>query len=160
MAAHRTKRGFSLVELVIVIVIIGVIAAIAVPRISRGASGAGAAGLRADLYVLRNAIDLYSAEHVGAYPTVAAFVAQMTTYTDDIGGTSPTKTGAYIYGPYIQAIPKLKVGAGANNGKGKNVVAAGPAASTTGWLYVEATGLITANSGTATDDAGDLYTTY
>ncbi len=157
---QRTKTlGFSLVELVIVIVIIGVIAAIAVPRISRGAAGAGAAGLRGDIYVLRNAIDLYAAEHNGVYPAVLTFSDQLTLYTDDIGGTNATKDATHIYGPYLVAVPALKVGAGANNGKGKSAVGA-VAASATGWIYIVGTGKITANSGTATDDSGDLFTTY
>ncbi len=159
MNKQRTRGGFSLVELVIVIVIIGVIAAIAVPRISRGAIGAGASGLRGDLYILRNAIDLYAAEHNGTYPAALTFEGQMTTYTDVAGATSATKTGAFVYGPYLVAVPALKVGEGANNGKGENGVAA-TAAATAGWIYDEDTGVISANAGTAQDPDGVDYTTY
>ena len=64
-----TPRGFSLIELVIVVVIIGIIGAIAIPRMSRGAKGAADSAVTANLTVLRNALDLYSTEHVGVYPT-------------------------------------------------------------------------------------------
>lgn len=159
MKMQRAQKGFSLVELVIVIVIIGVIAAIAVPRISRGATGAGASGLRGDLYVLRNAIDLYAAEHNGNYPALATFEAQMTTYTDISGATSATKTGAFVYGPYLVSVPKLKVGSGPNHGKGSKTLAAA-SASGVGWIYTAATGAISANSDTAEDPDSVLYTTY
>ncbi|NOS99480.1 MAG: prepilin-type N-terminal cleavage/methylation domain-containing protein, partial [Phycisphaerales bacterium] len=108
----KRTRGFSLVELVIVIVIIGVIAAIAVPRISRGAAGAGASALRGDLHVLRNALDMYSAEHGSTYPAILTFEAQLTQFTSDAGATSVTKDATYKYGPYLVAVPVLKVGDG------------------------------------------------
>ena len=158
----RTKRvwnAFSLVELVIVIVILGVIAAIAVPRISRGASGAGAAGIRADLYILRNAIDLYAAEHNGTYPDDTTFEDQLILYTDIDGTTSATKGDPYLFGPYLVSVPVLKVGDGVNNGKGSKTVAAAAAAGV-GWVYDKVTGLISGNSGTAVDEKGTLYTDY
>ncbi len=161
MSIKNKSKGFSLVELVIVIVIIGIIAAIAVPRISRGAAGAGASGLRGDLYVLRNAIDLYAAEHNGAYPsgTDATFKLQMTIYSDDSGATNAVKDTTYKWGPYLVSVPALKVGEGANNGKGSNNT--GPAAlATVGWIYDPLNGKITANSGTAADDSTTLFTTY
>lgn len=155
MATTKSKRGFSLVELVIVIVIIGVIAAIAVPRISRGAAGAGASALRADLHVLRNALDMYSAEHGGDYPAVLTFEAQLTQYTDDSGATSTTKDSQYKYGPYLIAVPVLKVG----DGKGSKTVAAAAGAGV-GWVYTVASGSIKANAGAATDESGDPYSDY
>ena len=149
------RRGFSLIELVIVVVIIGIIGAIAIPRLSRGAEGASDSALAGDLAVLRNAIDLYATEHGGTYPTVAAFEAQLTTYTDESGTASATKTGAYIYGPYIRSIPALKVG----DEKGSTDVAAA-AAATVGWVYNATSGTITANTDTAKDASGKLYTDY
>ncbi len=159
MKIQNTRRGFSLVELVIVIVIIGVIAAIAVPRISRGAVGAGSAGLRGDLYVLRNAIDLYAAEHNGKYPTLAGFAAELTTYTDAAGGTSATKVGAFIYGPYLVSVPKLKVGEGPKHGKSSDTLGAA-SLSGVGWVYDATTGIISGNADTANDPDGIAYTTY
>lgn len=156
------KTGFSLVELVIVIVIIGIIAAIAVPRISRGAAGAAGSAVRADLTTLRSAIERYAAEHDGAYPSISPstkFVDQLTTYSDDQGNTNDTLGAPYIYGPYLGSIPHLPVGEGANSGKGQNAVGSSPAAAK-GWVYDEDTGRISANSGTATDGSGVLFSDY
>lgn len=155
-------RAFSLVELVIVVVIIGVIAAIAVPRISRGARGAGESALRGDLAALRNAIDLYAAEHSGNFPTAGAFEAEVTTYSDDVGGTSTTKTAVFKFGPYLRSLPPLPVaGAGAIIGgkKGDTAVAATDGAGV-GWIYTEASGTIVANTGTAADEGTTLYSDY
>ena len=76
---RRTRRGgFSLLEVVIVVAIIAILAAIGIPRMSRGSKGAGDSALSGDLAVLRNAIDLYAAEHGGRprrASTVRTFVA-------------------------------------------------------------------------------------
>src|SRR5678809_1659153 len=103
MSASRSssRKGFSLIELVIVVVIIGIIAAIAIPRLSRGASGAADSALAGNLSVLRNAIDLYATEHGGTFPAQATFEAQLTQFSDASGATATTKTSAAIYGPYI-----------------------------------------------------------
>ncbi len=102
---RRIERAFSLIEMVIVVVIIGIIAAIASPRLSRGVEGAAEAALIGDLAVVRGAIDHYVTEHIGDPPTGGNFVAQMIQYSDINGNTSPTKTGLFIYGPYLRAIP-------------------------------------------------------
>jgi len=158
--ASRKHNGFTLIELVIVVVIIGTIAAIAIPRLSRGAEGAADAKLSGDLAVLRNAIDLYATEHGGSYPsdTEATFIAQITTYTDINGNTNASKTGAYIYGPYIRKIPTLSVGT--NKGKdGIEKTTLGAAGK--GWFYNGTTGEIKANlDDSETDAAGDRYNAY
>jgi prepilin-type N-terminal cleavage/methylation domain-containing protein len=150
------SRAFSLVELVIVIVIIGIIGAIAIPRMSRGAAGAADSALTANLSILRNAINLYEAEHGGKFPTVADFVGQMTTYTDDAGTVNATKTDPYVYGPYLRAIPALPVGAN----KGKSAVAAADGTGV-GWIYDATTGKVKANCADAEVDArGVKYNAY
>lgn len=160
MKSKSRKGAFSLVELVIVVVIIGVIAAIAVPRISRGARGAGESALRGDLAVLRQAIDLYAAEHGGTFPVAGTFEAQITTYTDDIGGTAGAPDATHIYGPYVRALPPLPVsgeGVALGGKKGDKDVSDVDAVGV-GWLYTVATGTIVANTGTATaDDGVTLY---
>lgn len=151
---RSVRGGFSLIELVIVVVILGIIGAIAVPRLSRGAEGAKDSALITNLSTLRNAIDLYTTEHEGLRPATANIVAQLTAYTDINGGMSATKTGAYIYGPYIRSIPPLPVGAN----RGKTGIAAADGAGV-GWLYTESTGAIVANA-SESDASGKAYNTY
>lgn len=162
---RRTKHAFSLVELVIVIVILGVIAAIAVPRISRGAAGADESSLRQSLAVMRTAIEMYSAEHGGDYPgkdgSASTFQDQLLKYSNRNGGVSDTKTGAFIYGPYLRRqIPPLPVGIKAGQNAVK-MVNSGPAADTAGdfgWVYNYSSGAIIGNADDATD--ADPNTTY
>ncbi len=152
---HR-NRGFSLIELVIVVVIIGIIAAIAVPRMSRGAAGAQDSALTGNLAVLRSAIDLYSTEHGGTYPAAATVVNQLTLYSSDAGATNATKTGAFIYGPYVRAVPALPVNCPR---KGAVGIAAADAAGI-GWIYDETNGKIRSNTTTEADVSGKLYSDY
>ncbi len=150
-------RGFSLLEVVIVVAIIAILAAIGIPRMSRGSQGANDSAVGGDLAALRNAVDLYSAEHGGTFPTAAGITAQLTKYTDIAGATSDTKTMTHIYGPYIRNIPSLPVGP--DNRKGSSKIA-GSDANGVGWLYTEASGKINANTGTTKDDQNRLYSEY
>ncbi len=163
-------RAFSLVELVIVVVIIGVIAAIAVPRISRGAKGAGESALRGSLASLRNSIDMYSAEHNGAWPGAdgsdATLISQLTKKTD-AGGTVGTTAGTHIFGPYLRGgFPPVPVGPNV----GESGVMMSTAAdlttdvdettdTTLGWIYNYQTGDIIANTDD-TDEKSRGYDTY
>jgi prepilin-type N-terminal cleavage/methylation domain-containing protein len=164
---NKTRfRGFSLVELVIVVVIIGVIAAIAVPRISRGAKGANDASVRGSLASLRNAIDMYAAEHAGAFPGADkdpdTFIRQLTTKTD-IAGTDNADATKNIYGPYLRGgLPPLQVGP--NKGaSGVEIVDVAPtvdeAKTTAGWVFDVTSGTIIANTDD-TDEGGVAYSAY
>src|SRR3954467_6314278 len=105
MKVHANRSsGFSLIELVIVVVIIGIIAGIAIPRLSRGSAGAADSALSGNLAVLRSAIDLFATEHGGLDPTVGGFDSQLTQYSDTSGSFSASKTGNFIYGPYLRKI--------------------------------------------------------
>lgn len=154
---RRSKHyAFSLLELVIVVAIIAVLAAIAIPRMSRGSRGAGDAALMANLSVLRNAIDLFVAEHGGSYPSVDKIVNQLTQYTDKAGNAQAAKDTTYIYGPYIRKIPPLPVGAE----KGSTGIAAIDDDGV-GWIYTGSTGSIKANTtADEKDDTGKLYSDY
>ncbi len=154
--SRRGHRGFSLLEVVIVVAIIAILAAIGIPRMSRGSKGANDSALSGDLAVLRNAIDLYAAEHGGAFPTVANIKEQLMTYTNASGVTNPTKTTAYIYGPYLRGVPPLPVGPY----KTKTAITAA-ADPNSGWIYTESTGAIQANvPGGLLDEAGKAYAEY
>lgn len=153
---RTTRGGFSLLEVVIVVAIIAILAAIGIPRMSRGSRGANDSALSGNLAVLRNAIDLYAAEHGGTYPAVSTAANQLTMYTNIDGATSASKTTTYVYGPYIRSIPPLPVGAR----KGKAGIAASDDPNT-GWIYTATSGTINANcTTTEVDDAGVKYSAY
>jgi type II secretory pathway pseudopilin PulG len=143
-------------EVVIVVAIIAILAAIGIPRMSRGSKGAGDSALSGDLAVLRNAIDLYAAEHGGAFPTATDIRRQLTEYTDVAGAPSVTKTPPFIYGPYLRSVPPLPVGAR----KGKNGIAT-VSDPNSGWIYTPASGDIRADAvPTELDDSGRAYRDY
>jgi len=168
--SNLTKRthAFSLVELVIVVVIIGVIAAIAVPRISRGAKGAGDSSLRGSLAGIRNAIDMYAAEHSGKFPdgALAADIIDKLIKKTDAGGAVGTTAGVHIYGPYLRSgLPALPVCANKGDANLKFVITGSPVGGTgtEGWVYSTETGEFIANCGagaTEKDEAGIFYNTY
>lgn len=157
MAHRKSKRGFSLIELVIVVVIIAIIGAIAIPKMSRGAAGANDSAVIQDLTTMRSALDLYASEHGGTYPTAANVLPQLTTYTDINGNTNATKTAVFIYGPYLKAIPNLPVG----TNKGLNTITTtGPAGTGTFAWYYDGTSMWVNDPGTDTDVKGTAYNTY
>ncbi|GMU84127.1 MAG: prepilin-type N-terminal cleavage/methylation domain-containing protein [Phycisphaerales bacterium] len=164
MNSRIGKRGFSLVELVVVIVIIGIIAAMAIPRLSRGAAGANQSSLGGNLSILRNAINLYAAEHNNTFPsgTGAQVADKLTKYTD-AAGDAGVKTATRIYGPYVLKIPTCPVISGANSATILiDSTNSPPQVNTTngeGWVYNPNTGEIIANS-SATDADGKAYNTY
>jgi len=158
MASKKThgQKGFSLLELVVVVVIIGIIAAVAIPRMSRGSAGAADVALSGNLAVLRNAIDMYAAEHAGAFPKVAVVTDALTKYTDSAGDVSDKRDTTHLYGPYVRKIPPLPVGAA----KGNTGIAAKTGADV-GWIYNQTTGDIRANTTRKEKDAaGKLYSDY
>jgi prepilin-type N-terminal cleavage/methylation domain-containing protein len=117
-ALLKYKGGFTLIELLIVVIILAVLAAIVVPQFGSSTEDTKVSILKSDLTALRNALELYYHQHDSRYPGVvretdgatdtdattcpAAFVAQLTRYTDRSGKTSGTKTGAFQYGPYLK----------------------------------------------------------
>jgi len=118
-ARFTNNKGFTLVELLIVVIILAVLAAIVVPQFSSSTEDAKVSTVKTDLASIRNAIELYYHQHNSRYPgsyretdgtsatdannCPAAFVAQLTQYSDSFGKTSGTRTGAFQYGPYLKA---------------------------------------------------------
>lgn len=150
------KDGFSLLEVVIVVAIIAILAAIGIPRMSRGSRGANDSAVSGNLAVLRNAIDLYAAEHGGAFPGAATIATQLTQYTDISGATSETKTGTHIYGPYLRSIPPLPVGI-----RRGSIGIADEDDVGVGWIYAEVSGTIKANTTVdEKDETKKLYSDY
>jgi general secretion pathway protein G len=144
------RAAFSLIEVAIVLVLIGVIAAIAIPRLSRSSAGAADAATIQSEAVLQKAVDMYSAEHCGAYPAADKVADQLTQFTDAHGAVSRQKASPYHFGPYVQKVPQIT--SGPNKGSTKVAAAAGAGVA---WIYNEADGSITANlsaGGAASED--------
>lgn len=167
MNPEQVRRpSFSLVEMVIVVVIIGTIAAIAVPRLSRGAAGAGESSGRANLAVLRTAIDVYAAEHDSNWPgadgSESTLIDQLTKSTDAAGSVGNT-VGVHIYGPYLHCIRPITVGPNTGvSGVILDDVSPIPVVEsndTDGWCYNFLTGEIIANTDDLDSD-GVAYNTY
>ena len=159
---RKRLAGFSLVELVVVIVIIGIIAAMAIPRLSRGTAGAADSSLAGNLAIIRNAINIYEAEHNGSLPTQAGFEAQLTTFTGLTGADAAARDATHPFGPYLQAIPPCPVGDQTDpTAVAFDAVNSPPSvvADNGGWIYNPNTGEFLANTN-LTDQIGKAYNTY
>ena len=124
------------------ITILGIVAAIAIPRLSRGSQGSSDAATVQNVALLQKAIDLYAAEHGGAYPDPNLVAEQLTRFTDTRGLVSKTKTPPYSFGPYVRSVPPVPTGPY----KGSTVIGTERGAGI-GWVYNHADGAITANTG-------------
>ena len=165
---RMNQAGFTLVELIIVIIILGILAALAIPQFTTSTTDAKEATLKANLAVLRNAINLYYHQHDSVYPgavkedgtgtaTVAAdnpnaFINQLTLYTDSTGKTSTTKGALFPLGPYLESMPDNPLSKVGDDTDSATVTADAttPVADATafGWKFSHVTGEIIANNAT------------
>jgi general secretion pathway protein G len=170
------KPALSLVELVVVVVILGVLTAVAIPRFSQAAGDNADSKLRANLAVLRTAIELYYRDH-GAYPgqraagaaadagTAAAFIRQLTQHTDHDGQASATGGETFCHGPYLKrGVPPCPLSLGYPSAQirvisGRTMPAFDKTATGVGWIYNCQTGYVAANS-PGVDPHGVRYDTY
>lgn len=63
-----TKRAFTIIEILITVAVIGIIAAIIVPQFQDYAQRAKESNAKANLKILRNAIERFAAQHNGIPP--------------------------------------------------------------------------------------------
>src|SRR5437764_14353001 len=68
MILSKTKRGFTLIELMIVVAIIGILAAIAIPQFANMVAKAQEGATKGNLGTLRSALSIYYGDTEGVYP--------------------------------------------------------------------------------------------
>lgn len=169
------QKGFTLVELLIVVIILAILAAIIVPQFGSSTEDANVSTLKSNLSSMRNLIEVYYQQHGSRYPGAyletdgttaaavgtcpAAFVAQMTMYTNQNGKTSGTKTAEFKYGPYLKAgslptNPMLDTNANAIicDVATVDLTTAVTATGATGWKMYTGTGRLIANDGKTLKD--------
>jgi general secretion pathway protein G len=92
----KTRKGFTLVEILIVVVILGILAAIVIPQFTNASTEAKDNSLRSNLQSIRAQIQLYKMRNTDVAPAAASFGTLMTQDPNNGGG---------IGGPFLYAIP-------------------------------------------------------
>lgn len=83
-----TRKGFTLIELMIVVAIIGILAAISIPKFAELIRKSGEGASKGNLGAIRSAVSIYYGDLEGQYPT------RITALT--------------ISGKYLSALPNAK----------------------------------------------------
>ncbi len=115
---QQLQRGFTLIELVMVIVIIGALSAIIVPNFIDYTGKSGAQSTRANIQILRSAIQTFRSENNGALPA---------------------NLSALVSGGYLPSVPEdgmLNV---------SSEQAGGSADNSGGWIYFSTNGTVKPN---------------
>lgn len=168
----KNQAGFTLIEMLVVVIILGILAMIIVPQISVSTDDARLNSLQTNLNSLRSAIEVYAAQHANRYPGTyseadgttavaddaaakAAFLAQLTQFTDINGMVSGTKTATFKYGPYLKT-GTLPLNPFNENSdvlcdfdQGVITAARTPAGAGEGWQYFAPIGVFFANDSAA-----------
>ncbi len=132
MLQLKSKKGFTLIELMIVVAIIGILAAIAIPQFANMVAKSQEGATKGNLGTIRSALSIYYGDTEGFYPTVADAAT---------GALNPLTVGQ----KYLKAVPNSQTPkVGSNNpghGGGVNTVtgvdlSAGAVATDNGqWVY-------------------------
>jgi|WetSurMetagenome_2_1015567.scaffolds.fasta_scaffold652201_1 general secretion pathway protein G len=99
---RRTKKGFTLVEILIVVIILGILAAMVLPLYSQTSASARVSQIKTNLQMVRAQMIVYKTQHLEHYPTITG---QFTQYSDMSGGTATTADSTHTLGPYLQSFP-------------------------------------------------------
>ncbi|MFH1784248.1 MAG: prepilin-type N-terminal cleavage/methylation domain-containing protein [bacterium] len=88
----RSKKGFTLIELMIVVAIIGILSAVAIPRFADLITKSKEGATKGNLGALRSAVSIYYGDNEGFFPTAITSV-------DFIGADD-----------YMETIPEARTG--------------------------------------------------
>lgn len=133
-----SRRGFTLVEILIVVVILGILAAVAVPQFSKATDDSRVVATKDQLEKIKKALGVYFVQNNSTYPTVTA--------GDGTWGEIITRS-------YMRSAPVNGWVGGANS---KTITLGSSPDSayqtTHGWIYNAATGDVLAGSFDASNE--------
>src|SRR5205085_10403286 len=99
MINNRTRRGFTLVEILIVVIILGVLASIVIPLFKNSTADARKAALVDQLHSVRVQVQLYTLQHQDTRPYLED------DDWDDLITATPDAQGINR-GPYLPSVPR------------------------------------------------------
>ena len=148
MRSNTRRGGFTLIEVLIVVVIMAVLAATIIPQFSTSTKDARESAQKYNLQSLRTQLELYKAQHGGAYPTGTNNLEQLTKATNTAGAVSTNGQvdATHPYGPYVTGALPVQPFSGLNT----VILDTGMAGTTPtataspggGWIFRAATGEI------------------
>ena len=98
-----SRKGFTLIEILIVVIILGILAAIVIPQFTNASDDARKSSTASQLQTLRSAVELYKLQHGDSYPTSDGTTAGTWNWTKLLA-TSLSYDNKTV-GPYMQQTP-------------------------------------------------------
>ncbi len=94
---RRKSRGFTLIELMIVIAIIAILAAILVPNFIKARAQGQLTSCKSNLKNMATALEMYSTDNVGVYPTTGNLANLTPNYLKIIPNCPSAQANTYVY---------------------------------------------------------------
>lgn len=137
-----TRKGFTLLEIMIVLIILGVLTRIIIPKLTEARSDDAELTMQSQLLALRAQLDLYRQQHLDQSPCGDAqkpadsteFVKRLTARTN----ADHSENG--IFGPYLRSFPTNSF-----NGLSSVRYGSDPGGNKAGWCFDPASGNIYAD---------------
>ena len=139
-----SRKGFTLIELMIVVAIIGILAAIAIPKFAELIRKSSEGASKGNLGAIRSAMAIYYGDMEGIYPA--------------------TMTALTLSGKYLTTIPTSRAPNYHGDGSGETLLGGGNVTDVGGWAYQDQ--MTNANVGnvlvacTHTDTKGTIWSAY
>ena len=96
-----SRKGFTLIEILIVVIILGILAAIVIPQFANASQDAKLNSVKSTVQSVRGQVGLYALQHGDMYPTADGKTGAFDWTSLTIKTTFDGKT----WGPYLQSIP-------------------------------------------------------